>query len=270
MRKITFATFFVAAFSLSTMAQTVVLSGNDARYTLFAQSVKSCDEFMCRFNGTEAFPGLNIEDTLGNLLMLFNSEMANSVPQKKFMSLLHDFQDSIHSNSVQLSYESTKWFAEEVIEFSIGKNTITLGIVLQPAKTSKGLFGWSIVGITGMGKAFGHYPEDKRYSISPEQNEAEFMELESIFHNETSEMSLFRSSSQGIDSLSYFFALIENGNLKFQKRISTTYHFLDVPSYVFDVAYFQRKSSNTGWLITDIKKMSEVEKNKYLRTLTSL
>ena len=106
-------------------------------------------------------------------------------------------------------------------------------------------------------------------AISPEQHEAEFIELESVFKFNSKNFSQFRSYNCHLDALSYFFALVEKGMLVFDKRISTTFHFFDVPSYVFSVNYFNRKKSNTGWLISEYKKVSYDEKESILNKLLS-
>lgn len=152
------------------------------------------------------------------------------------------------------------------LSLRIRKKKVELGLVLQPEKTPKNLDCWTIVGIIGLDK-LGYKDSTGRLVISPEQHESEFMELESDFKFSAKEFSQFRSYQTRLDALSYFFALVESGILVFNKRVSTTYHFFDVPSYVFSVTYFNRENSNTGWLISSYKEVSKTEKNKMLNKL---
>lgn len=262
----------VALFSLNATSQTVVFSENDIRDILFTQCVKSCDEFMCRFNEEEYFPDLKMDDPkLGvkNLALLFDSQMLQAKGKELFLKDVTDFYDTIQKNHVKLSYESKSWFAELQTEFVYGKRNVKLGLILQPEKTQKKLWCWTVVGVSGMWQLCEHNDTATRLVISPEQHESEFMELESDFKYSQREFSKFRSYGTKLDSLSYFFALVENGVLKYNRRVSTTFHFLDVPSYLFDITHFNRKSSNTGWLISNIRKISQEEKIMYTNKLTS-
>ena len=140
--------------------------------------------------------------------------------------------------------------------------------MFQPEKTPKDLWCWTIVGVNGLEKV-GYADSISRLVISPEQNEAEFMEIESDFKFSSKQFSQFRSYNSRLDALSYFFALVESGTLTFNSRIGTIYHFYDVPSYVFSVKYHDRKKSNTGWLISILKKVSTEEKANCLKELLS-
>lgn len=236
---------------------------------LFYRSVKSCDEFMCRFNEEEFFPELDKNDEeLGqkNMMLLFDYQLSKELGKEKFLQDVWKFYDAVKNNNIKLKYDSKKWFAEARVAFTYRKKNVELGLVLQPEKAPKGLDCWTIVGITDLDQ-IGYKDSTGRLVISPEQHETEFMELESDFKFSAKEFSQFRSYETKLDALSYFFALVESGSLVFNKRVSTTYHFFDVPTYVFRVTYFNRKNSNTGWLITSYQEVNNKEKNKILKKL---
>ena len=248
--------------SLIEVSAQSIFGGPDIYDVLFNRCVKSCDEFVCRFNEEEFFPDLDkSDDQLGqkNLMLLFNYQLSEDLGKEKFLDDVWAFYDVIRSNNIKLRYDSKKWFAEARIAFTFKKKIVELGLVLQPEKTPKGLFCWTIVGINGMEKV-GYADSTGRFVISPEQHESEFMELESDFKFSSKQFSKFRSYSCRLDALSYFFALVESGSLLFDKRLSTVFHFFDVPLYYFSVNYYNRKNSNTGWLISSYKKVSEEEK----------
>lgn len=248
-----------------------IFGGPDYYDILFNRCVKSCDEFMCRFNEEEFFPDLDMNDEqLGkkNMMLLFDYQLSKELGKEKFLQDVWRFYDVVKSNNIKLKYDSEKWFAEARINFTYKKKSVELGLILQPEKTPKGLNCWTIVGITGLEK-IGYEDSTKRLVISPEQHEAEFIELESDFKFSAKEFSQFRSYKTKLDALSYFFALVESETLVFDNRVSTIYHFFDVPSYVFSVTYFNRKNSNTGWLITSYKEVNNVEKSKLLNNFLS-
>ena len=151
-------------------------------------------------------------------------------------------------------------------EFTYKKKNVELGIILQTEKSQKGLPCWSIVGVNGLEK-IGFRDTTNRYTISPEQHEALFSEIDSDLQYSSKEFSLFRGQEITIDALSYFFALVETGTIKFQKRIKTQFHFFDVPSYIFCIEYRDRSKSNTGWLITSYNRTDEKSKVLLLNKL---
>ncbi|MCD8296974.1 MAG: hypothetical protein LUC88_05315 [Prevotella sp.] len=250
-------------------AQTVFSNVKDQYDMLFEQCVKSCDEFMQRFNEKEYYPDLNKDDpNLGeyNFMYLFNSDMVKNVGKDTFLDSISNFYDTVKSHNIKLDYRSNKWFAEEIVCFTYKKKSVMLSLILQPEKTPKGLYGWTIRDVGGMGQ-IGFVDSISRMVISPEQNEAEFNELESCFKYNVKEFSKFRGYNIQLDALSYFFGLIESETLKFVSREYTRFHFYDVPGYIFTVDFFNRAKSNNGWLISDFRKMPEKEKNIYLHKL---
>ena len=259
------------ACALNLNAQGTVLDKQDAFGALFRQSVKSCDEFMCRFNEEEFFPDLDASDPqlgLKNFMLLFDYQLVSKKGKDKFIEETNQFYETIKKGKIKLNFESKNWYAELRANFLYGKSKIDIGIVLQPEKTPKSLWCWTIVGVNGLEKV-GYADSTKRLVISPEQNESEFMEIESDFKFSSKQFSQFRSYNKKLDALSYFFALVESGKLNFQSRLSTIYHFFDVPSYTFSVRYHDRKKSNTGWLISDYQKITEEEKSIKLQKLLS-
>ena len=264
------ACLIIMAVSISIHAQSF-FGGQDLHDILFRQSVKSCEEFMNRFNEEEYFPDLDKTDSLigqKNFVFLFFCQLAKGKDRDVFLKDVFQFYDSVRTNKVKLSYESKKWYAELRANFFYKKDTVELGLVFQTEHTPKNLPCWMIVGVNGLEK-IGYTDSISRLTISPEQHEAEFIEIESDFKYSAKEFSKFRSYKANLDALSYFFALIESGTLTFDQRISTNFHFFDVPSYFFSVRYYPRKSTNTGWLIYDYRPIKSDEKNAILSKLLS-
>ena len=201
-------------------------------------------------------------------MLLFDYQLVNKKGKEKFIEETNHFYETIKKGKIKLTFESRNWYAELRTNFLHEKSNVELGIILQPEKTPKGLWCWTIVGVNGLEKV-GFADSTKRMVISPEQNESEFMEIESDFKFSSKQFSQFRSYNKKLEALSYFFALVESGKLTFKSRVSTTYHFFDVPSYAFSVRYHDRKKSNTGWLIFDYKKITKEEKISKLQKLLS-
>ncbi|MCD8236700.1 MAG: hypothetical protein LUD00_08630, partial [Prevotellaceae bacterium] len=187
---------------------------------LFCQSVKSCDEFMCRFNEEEFFPDLDASaPELGkkNFLFLFDYKLSEGKEKSTFLQDIFLFYSVVKTNKVKLDYDSRKWFAELRTEFTYKKKSVELGIILQTEKSQKGLPCWSIVGVNGLEK-IGFRDTTNRYTISPEQHEALFSEIDSDLQYSSKEFSLFRGQEIKIDALSYFFCVSRNRSIKIPKK----------------------------------------------------
>ncbi len=245
-------------------AQNLSVDGQDAFASLFNQCVKSCDEFMCRFNEEEHFPGLDASDPQfgqKNFLSLFDYQQVQKDKKEDFLEDILRFYEAVKQDGVKLDYSSREWFAELRADFIYKKQKVELGIILQTEKTPRELDCWTIVGVTDLEK-IGFADSTNRLVLGPEQHEVDFVEIDSDFRSSFKEISRFRSYQTKLNALSYFFALIESGTLTFNKRLRVVYHFFDVPSYVFTVSYFDRQTSNTGWLISDYKRVTPAEKEK--------
>ncbi|MDE5561286.1 MAG: hypothetical protein K2J00_05720 [Bacteroidaceae bacterium] len=224
---------------------------------------------MCRFNEEEYFPILNADDSevgLKNFIFLFDYKLCDGKDSVAFLQELSDFYHVVRINNIRLSNSSKDWYAELRADFLYKKKIVELGIVMQYETAPTGLPCWQIVGVNGLEK-IGYRDTTNRYAISPVQHESLFVELDDDFKRLTNEFSMFRGRNIELDALSYFFALVETGTLKFQGRVLTLFHFLDVPSYVFSVKYHARNIANTGWLISDYEHVSNEEKQVYLKQL---
>ena len=58
-----------------------------------------------------------------------------------------------------------------------------------------------------------------------------------------------------------FFYEVKNGRLKFKNVNSLKYHVFQIRNWYFEVSWIDRKGNNSGWLVTNLMKMSESEKN---------
>lgn len=263
---------FILAICLNALcgfAQSLTVNSQLGYGELFRHCVKSCDEFMCRFNEDELFPGLNLDMSdfsKRNFLFLFDYKLSDEKGKKTFLQEISNFYSAVKSNKIKLSYDSKKWYAELRVGFLFKRKEVELGVILQPEMTPLNLQSWSIIGINGLEKV-GYKDSTKRYAISPEQHESLFVEMESDFKYYSGDFSFFRGRNVELDALSYFFALVESGSLIFQRRISTQFHFFDVPSYIFTIQYHARNKFNTGWLISKFLHVDEKEKLDYLNGL---
>jgi hypothetical protein len=69
------------------------------------------------------------------------------------------------------------------------------------------------------------------------------------------------------DDLSIFFSLVKSNEIQYVRVNSIQYHFLQIANWVFTVDYFNRASSNSGWLISAVTSISDLEKVVYKKNI---
>lgn len=230
----------------------------------FSRHVKSVDELMKRFNGEEAYPELDTAEVgfrEKNLLLLMDFDMSQ-VQKKEAM----DFIKAVNDNQVKLSYESPDWIAVATCLGKYKSKQFKVRLALRTECIRGNVYRWAICGADGV---LGQIVDTlQRRAISPTEHEIHFIELQSIFHNECDDIFGYREEGRTIDPLSVFFALIHSGAAKMETVADLKFVFLEVPGYVFTIEEKARKANNSGWLITEIQRMNNAEKQQYVRKLT--
>lgn len=235
----------------------------------FAAQVKSMDEFAARFNGDETKPGLVSDSTISrrnNIISLFDFNMSHeNLTDDEFKDLLSDFVNEAVSWEDRLSIANENAYAEAKCKVKYDKRNYQITLLMKREINVHGGNKWAIAGVKGL-SALGLY-SDKRLTISPVDHETHFMSLQDFFQANQKITPAMRSNSKEIDELSFFFGLCVAKAIEFIQVDDLKFHFMDVPNYVFVVEEIGRKGTNSGWLITQLKKMDESEKKQYKITL---
>jgi hypothetical protein len=249
----------------------ILLAGNLSAQQLdlswqreFTEHVKSIDEFMKRFNGEEAYPGLNRSDDNFrkiNLFSLLDHQMKNELKSQAL-----DFVEHILSSNVRLGYADTLWYAEVKCNIIYKGNTKNVTLFLRPERIKDNRFRWVFCGADGIN---GNLIDlNSKSAISPVEHEIHFMELQSIFKNDKLHVFGYRQNDYKIDQLSVFLTLMYAGQINFTSVTETKFHFFNVPDYRFVVEEIGRRGSNAGWLITSFETLSQSEKQIFINKLT--
>ncbi len=229
----------------------------------FTEHVKSIDEFMKRFNGEEAYPGIAKEDDNFlklNLFSLLDRGMNNTLKQKAT-----EFVSTIIESGVKLHYADTLWYAEAVCGITYKGKPKKVTLFLCPEKITNNRYRWAICGAKGIYENI--IDVKSRSAISPVEHEIHFMELQSIFKNDRQHSFGYRKNDYQLDQLSVLLTLIYDGQIDFLSVDETKFFFLNVPDYVFKVEEVGRRGSNAGWLITSFQKVLQSEKTEYITNL---
>lgn len=261
MKRYCFLLFTIMA-SLIADGQTSLL---DAQ---FNATVKSVDEFMARFNGIESKPGVanEGESRRNNILALFDYTIESRTSSlENFKNTLTEFVSTIDERNVQLQLVDVNAWSEVKTKFIYGKKSLKITLVMHLEHINNDEKRWVIAGVRGLEQA-GLY--DKGLSvISPVEHELHFMGLSDLFLQNKSLIASCRSSQRDIDELSMFLGLTMCGSLKFSEVSDVEFHFTNVPGFIFTIREIMREGSNCGWLITDLKRANDKEKEMFINNL---
>lgn len=264
MRKLILACVVLAVHSI--FAQTVL--PDPTLEQDFAAQVKSIDEFMARFNGTETKPNVR-QDSLSrrdNILSLFDFNIKHDGTSfDGFKAQLADFANTVCSWESKLELKDAQAWAEVVCSMTYGKKLCKITLLMQKESIDKIKSRWGIFSVKGLKKA-GFY-NDKLATISPVDHEIHFMSLTDFFQANKQLAPALRNKNKVIDELSMFAGMVIGGYLKFVSVDDVKFHFLAVPNYSFIVEEIGRQGTNSGWLITRFQKLSDYEKEQYLNNL---
>ena len=265
MKKISLVVSILLLTFINTLAQGIDDMTLDGR---FAAQVKSFDEFLGRFNGTESKPGIENDDKWrdNNLVSLLDAKMPRGNDADAFKASVMSFIDAIKGCKTPLLVTDDRIFAkaECTVRFQGKERKIVLILQCQKFKTDAKR--WAFVGADGLQKA-GMIDTTKIRAISPVDHEIHFMGLTSTFKYNSTEIVGYRGAKTHIDQLSMFLAFAQLKAIEFISVDKLTYHILSVPEYVFTVNEISREDYNSGWLIDSFRRIEEKDKTEYINQL---
>lgn len=219
---------------------------------------------MARFNGEESVD-IKVTDSLKrslNLLYLFDRELFTT-NRDSMTQQVNAFIDTVISQQNTLCYEDGGWFAEVGCPCIYKGKKDTLTLYLKPEKIEEFQYRWVIIGAKGKLLQLTPARRNRGLDILPNNHEVSFRALSKIAQLGSNNILNYAERDYVPDELSVFYALVYADALKIETTGQITYHFLEVPGYVFTVERFNRKGTNTGWLISRLIPLDEAEKQTY-------
>lgn len=259
--------FALVMLCVCNVASSQVQLDNTMMNELFEARVKTFDEFLARFNGTESFPGVKFDDMdyrNKNILSVF--DFKTKTDRKAYFAEIMEFADSVRLLPQPLCASDSLVFAEAHCKISFEGKTIGLNLIMKQEAAAKDLLRWSIIGLCGFLDA----DNIGRRSISPVENEINFMELDDCINSDYKNIVAYVSKDRKVDQLSFLLGLIRSKQVKFIQCEQVSYHVFSVPGYYFKVEEVNRKDTNAGWLITSLKKQDGKAKEISIKQLLGL
>ncbi len=241
----------------------------DDESMLYAHT-KQVNQFFRRFNGEE--------DRYGNRLSMNDPLLKNQEFRKEFISILFDKESNIINRNLKtefinevvdtnqpcfLDFHGGNWFAQVKTLFIYkGQETeCTLFLKLQEEKVGSK---WVITNV--LFKPFSSYfvstdslTESQQKFLHPLSHELDFMNLNKVFRQDQI-IEQYAESGYSPDFLSIFIYEFRKGNLKFNNILEVKFHVFQVENWYFELSEFNRKNNNSGWLISNLLKISETDK----------
>jgi len=273
-----FTVIFLCLGWLSLPAQTLAPSGQlGGGHNLYAMN-KQVNQFVHRFNMEEAPSGKPLYKT--------DKRYHNNALRKKLLPYLFDRQNPRTSGKLQqyfiadvtnkehpvfLNFLDKNWYAEVSATFDNDGEPVNLILFLTLEKAGLGSK-WIISNVydTELHNLFpveneaGH----KKYFLHPQSHELDFMNLNKAF-DDPKHIEYYASTDYHPDYLTLFFYLMKTGKLKFEHINSVKFHFLQIPHWYFELSFFNRNTSNSGWLISNLEYVSVKEKAQLINFFRS-
>jgi hypothetical protein len=244
--------------------------------SIFLYEVKLVDEFIERFNDD---PGCYLREQcrimFGTDTIITRPRLLRSLFNQKqqWDANVSSFINQVIGQKQTLSFTADDWYAEAscVMVYKGKEVTVPVFLDIRPANDAAE---WKIAGI-GAAAMFTDKPALPA-AAPPGQGAGQFLPTSS--HGTDFAVFYDALSAAGV-SESYFEPAALRGrgqtliSLLRQKRVTFKYvkelkfHFFGIPGWYFTVNRFKRKETNSGWLISTLKPLSDKEKTEYLAKL---
>ena len=232
---------------------------------------KQVNQFFRRFNGEE--------DRYGERLPVNDAQYQTPAYRRTFIDLLFDkyspnidpliknefiYKCTQKDNQQLLNFHGGDWFAEvkTVFKYKSREHDLILFLKIQEEEVGSK---WVITNVV-----FEPYlsqfidvdklPEEDRKFLHPLSHELDFMNLIKIFTSKAV-LEQFAEKEYKPDYLTLFIYEYRNLNLQFVTVKDVKFHFFQLDGWYFELSKFIRKDYNSGWLISNLLKITEEDQD---------
>lgn len=261
--------------SLSVLAQSNSLNGFTEDETVLYTMNKQVGQFVKRFNMEEDQYGKDLRETDDRY---HNNEMREKLLPGMFDKynprtagkLKQFFVDDVtnEDSSVFLNFFDKNWYAEVSTTYIADGAEVNIILYLGLEKENLGSK-WVITNVW-----YSYFPsifpeidsaEQAKYFLHPMSHELDFMNLHKALDH-PDHIQNYASQNYRPDFLTLFFYQTKTGNLKFKQINDVKFHFFQIPNWYFELSYFNRNDTNSGWLISNLIYVNNQEKKELIKT----
>lgn len=244
-------------------AQIVQGDGSTRDETELYASTKQVSQFFRRFNGEE--------DQKGNRFYRGDKEFRKTSLRKDYLSLLFDNQNqnipnarkktfieavTDKQNPQYLDFHQEEWFAEVHAIFTRNGKEESFLLFFKIEEEGQG-YEWVLDQVSSE-----HYPQyfskdssKQKPFLHPMSHELDFMNLHKFLNQEKGIN--FTANDFKIDPLSIFLYDLATDKIRFKTVTKSKFHFFQCSGWYFQIAEYNRKGYNSGWLISDLVPIEE-------------
>jgi hypothetical protein len=251
------------------------LNGFTEDETILYTMNKQVGQFVKRFNMEE--------DQFGNNLSKDDDRYHNNDLRQKLLPGMFDkynprtsgklrqfFIDDVtqEDSAVYLAFLDKDWYAEVSATFLANGAEVNIILYLTLEEENLGSK-WILSNVW-----YSYFPslfpvtdssEKAQHFLHPMSHELDFMNLHKALER-PDRIQLYTSQKYRPDFLTLFFYQMKKGDLKFKQINSVKFHFFQVPDWYFELSYFNRADTNSGWLISNLKYVNPNEKKELIKS----
>ncbi len=252
--------------SINTEAQ-IVDDYLEGEKFLYAET-KQVNQFLRRFNAEENEEGVK-------LLPSDKQYHAQSL-RKQFLPYIFDnstsdYPDDLKKEFVKnvlnnkepqfLNFRSDGWFAEVTASVSYKGKEENAILFLKVEEENLG-YKWVFekVYFEPFVKVFAIDTAISSVFLHPMSHEIDFMNLQRVFENKE-KIEEYTYKYYQPDYLSLFLFEIKQSNLQFKNVKDVKFHFFQIDDWYFEISEFNRSGYNKGWLISNLVKVPDDQKD---------
>ncbi len=271
------ATLLIFAAAVNMNGQSGSLNGFAEDETVLYTMNKQVGQFIKRFNMEEDQFGKTLSDNdkryrNNKLRAKLLPEMFDKYNPRTSGKLKQFFIEDVTSkdSAIYLNFLDKDWFAEVSATFYADGAEVNIILYLTLEKENLGSK-WIISNVW-----YSYFPslfptidsaEHAKYFLHPQSHELDFMNLHKAL-TRPDRIQYYASDHYRPDFLTLFFYQMKTGDLKFKQINDVKFHFFQIPHWYFEISYFNRNDTNSGWLISNLQYISEKDKEKLIKTYT--
>jgi len=267
---------FWVSFSYTQIQETHLHDDSNELEAFFAET-KQVNQFLRRFNAEEDSKGVkfSVRDSLYHnndfrrqyIKMLFDEEN-NGISELIKSAFVNDV--CLPENPKFLDFHADDWFGEAEVKFRRGSKDVYITLLMKLVKENLG-YKWVIDDVR-YNPYESLYVKDEMSSnrfLHPLSHELDFMNLDRVFREKEHTGDYFR---QGFEpsKLSIFLYELRSGVLDFDYVAGIKFHFFQIEGWYFEISEFNRPGLNRGWLISNIIKLEDGQKQNLIDYLYNL
>lgn len=252
-------------------------SADDSDLESFYAETKQVNQFFRRFNAEE--------DQRGVKLSADDPRYHDQELRRKFIGLLFDRENgdipemlksafindvTLDSDPRYLNFHGNDWFAEVEVKFRKGSNNVYITLLMKLVRENLG-YKWVIDDVR-YNPYEGLYSADQGSAsrfLHPLSHELDFMNLDKVFREKEHTGDYFRKDFNA-SKLSVFLYEIRNGTLNFEYVSNVKFHFFQIDGWYFEISEFNRPGHNRGWLISNLIRLEEGQKESLINYIYNL